>query len=66
MLLTDSTTEPLPLWLEPGPELTDGLAGDGMLSTWDGVSETLQGKKIEDFMLQLDSMRPNNKNNTQV
>ena len=45
MLLTDSTAEPLPLWLEPGPELADGLAGDGTLSTWDGVSETLQGKK---------------------
>ena len=36
------TTPPLPLWLEPGPELVDVLAGDGM---GDGVSATLKTRE---------------------
>lgn len=43
MLLTGSTTNPLPLWLELGPELVDVLAGDGMLG--DGVCVTLKGNR---------------------
>lgn len=44
VLLTGSTTNTLPLWLEPGPELLDVLAGDGMLGIGDGVSATLTGE----------------------
>lgn len=45
---TGSTTNPLPLWLEPGPELVDMMAGDGMLGMVGGVSVTLKewGKKM--------------------
>lgn len=48
MLQTGSTTNPLPLWFEPGPELVDVLAGDGRLGMGDGVSATLKdtGKKM--------------------
>lgn len=42
MLPTGSATEPLPLWLEPGPELVDILAGEGMLGMGDGLSVTLK------------------------
>lgn len=50
MLPTGSTTDPLLLWLEPGPELVDVLAGDGMLGMGDGVSVTLKGKKSLFFL----------------
>lgn len=35
------TPEPPPLWLEPGPELLDVLAGDGMSAIGDGVTANL-------------------------
>lgn len=43
VLPTGPTTNPLRL--EPGPELVDVLAGDGMLSVGDGVSTPLKEKE---------------------
>ena len=42
MPLTGPAIDPLPLWLEPGPELVDVLAGDGMSGIGDGVSAALK------------------------
>lgn len=43
MLPMGPETDTLPLlWLEPGPELVDVLAGDGMSGIGDGISATLK------------------------
>lgn len=48
VLPTGSATNPLPLWLETGPELVDVMAGDGILGMGGGVSVILKewGKKM--------------------
>lgn len=49
MLPTGPTANPLPLWLEPGHELVDVLAGDGMSGMGDGVSVTLKKREGERY-----------------
>lgn len=50
MPLTGSATEPLQLWLEPGPELVDVLAGEGMLGMGDGLSVTLKERSKKSYL----------------
>lgn len=62
MLLAGSATEPLPLWLDPGPELEDVLAGEGMLGMGDGLLVTLKERGTKAIyvlhLLQVGAIRP--------